>query len=116
MAEVRIENVLKHVASVNRVKVRHISGKFGLAVGYSLTHRTDTYITYSPAMGAKSWYPHTGHCDDCSERLNCEKEIRQLAIDWKVSIREDLLPAELGKHLFGTVMRRLGWESKPEPD
>ncbi|MHA2147545.1 MAG: hypothetical protein ACXAAN_02715 [Candidatus Thorarchaeota archaeon] len=33
MAEVRIENLLKHVASVNRVKVKHMSGKYGIAVG-----------------------------------------------------------------------------------
>ena len=116
MAEVRIENMLKHVASMNRVKVRYISGKFGIAVGYCLTRRTETYITYSPAMGAKSWYPHTGNCDDCSERPNCEKELSQLAIDWKVSIREGMSPTELGKYLFDTVMRRLGWESKPDPD
>ena len=116
MAEDRIENLLKHVASVNHVKVKHLSGKFGIAVGYCPTHRTDTYIVYSPAIGVHSWYPHTGNCDDCSERSNCEKELRQLAIEWKVSIREGMPPTELGKHLFDTVMRRLGWENKPEPD
>ncbi|MHA2301608.1 MAG: hypothetical protein ACXACD_11700, partial [Candidatus Thorarchaeota archaeon] len=90
--------------------------KYGIAVGYCPTHRTDTYIVYSPAIGVPSWYPHTGNCDDCSERSNCEKELHQLAIEWKVSISEDMPPTELGKHLFDTVMRRLGWENKPEPD
>ncbi|MHA2379165.1 MAG: hypothetical protein ACXADS_07805 [Candidatus Thorarchaeota archaeon] len=116
MAEKRIANLLKHAASVNRVKVKHLSGKYGIAVGYCPTYQTDTYVIYSPTLGVQTWFTHTGECGDCSERPQCEKTLRQLAIEWEISFREDMPPTELGNYLFNTVMRRLRWKDESDPD
>ncbi|MCK4484779.1 MAG: hypothetical protein KAU89_08135 [Candidatus Thorarchaeota archaeon] len=109
IAEQRIEKLLTNAAFTNRIKVAHMSGKYGFAVGYCPTHKTDTYITYSPSIGVQIWFDHEGECGNCSERLECARIVRNLAREWEVPIPKNMIPTKAAKKLFEAIMRRLKW-------
>jgi len=109
IAEERIEKILQHTASTNRVSIRHMSSKYGFAVGYCSANKSDTYIVYSPSLGTQLWFNHGGECENCCEKSVCEKTIRILADEWNVLLPEDLPATEAGEELFNAIMRRLKW-------
>ncbi len=109
IAEERIEKTLMHIASTNRIRIRHISPRYGFAVGYCPANQSDTYIVYSPVLGTQLWFNHAGDCKSCVEKPVCEKMLRTLADEWNLPLSEVLPPTEAGKELFNAIMRRLQW-------
>ena len=108
-AETRMEQILLHTASTNRISIRHMSPRYGFAVGYCSANKSDTYIVYSPALGTQLWFNHRGACENCCEKPVCEKTIRILSDEWNIPMSEDLPSSEAGEILFNTIMRRLKW-------
>ncbi|MHA1137059.1 MAG: hypothetical protein ACTSSE_11290 [Candidatus Thorarchaeota archaeon] len=109
IAEERIEKILLHSASANRITIRHISPRYGFAVGYCTANKSDTYIVYSPAIGTQVWFDHKGNCENCSEKQVCYKILHTLAEEWKLPLPEGLPSTEAGEVLFNLIMRRLKW-------
>ena len=109
IAEERIEQILLHTASTNRMSIRHMSPRYGFAVGYCPANKSDTYIVYSPSLGTQLWFNHGGECENCCEKPVCEKTLRILADEWNISLPEDLPATEAGEVLFNAIMRRLKW-------
>ena len=109
IAEERVERILLHSASANRIKIRHISSRYGFAVGHCSANKSDTYIVYSPAMGTQLWFNHGGDCENCSEKQVCYEILHTLAEEWKLPLPEGLPPTEAGEVLFNLIMRRLKW-------
>jgi hypothetical protein len=109
IAEERIEKILLYTASSNRIGIRHISSRYGFAVGNDPANKSETYIVYSPALGTQVWYSHEGDCRNCSEKSVCEEVLHALAAEWAVSIPRDLPPTDAVEKLFITLMRRLKW-------
>ena len=109
IAEERIEQILQHTASTNRVSIRHLSPRYGFAVGYCSANKSDTYIVYSPSLGTQLWFNHGGDCENCCEKPVCEKTLRILADEWNVPIPESIPATEAGEVLFNAIMRRLKW-------
>jgi len=109
IAEERIEKILMHTASTNRVSIKHLSPRYGFAVGYCSANKSDTYILYSPSLGIQLWFNHGGECENCSEKPVCEKTLRVLADEWNVPLPENLPATEAGEELFNAIMRRLKW-------
>ena len=109
IAEERIERILLHSASANRIKIRYISPRYGFAVGYCAANKSDTYIVYSPTMGTQLWFNHRGNCETCSEKQVCYEMLHTLAEEWKLPLPEGLPATEAGEVLFNMIMRRLKW-------
>ncbi len=109
IAEERVERILLHSASANRIKIRYISPRYGFAVGYCAANKSDTYIVYSPAMGTQLWFNHRGNCENCSEKQVCYEMLHTLAEEWNLPLPEDLPATEAGEELFNLIMRRLKW-------
>lgn len=109
IAEDRIEKTLMHIASTNRIRIRHISPRYGFAVGYCPANQSDTYIVYSPVLGTQLWFNHAGDCESCVERSVCERMLRTLANEWNLPLSEVSPPTEAGEELFNAIMRRLKW-------
>jgi len=109
IAEERIEKILQHTASTNRISIRHISPRYGFAVGYCSANKSDTYIVYSPSLGTQLWFNHGGECENCPEKPVCEKTLRTLADEWNITLPEDLPATEAGEELFNAIMRQLKW-------
>ena len=109
IAEERIERILLHSASANRIKIRHISPRYGFAVGYCPANKSETYIVYSPALGTQVWFSHGGDCSSCSEQSVCEKTIHTLAHEWNLLLQKGLPATEAAEELFIAIMRRLKW-------
>jgi hypothetical protein len=109
IAKERIEKALSHAALTNRIKIEHMSPKYGFAVGYCYANKSDTYIVYSPTLGTQVWFNHRGDCRNCDERSVCDKTIRILANEWGVPLPKDLPPTNAAEELFITIMRRLKW-------
>jgi hypothetical protein len=109
IAEERIEKILLYTASSNRVGVRHISPRYGFAVGVGPANKSETYIVYSPTLGSQVWYSHEGDCRNCSEKSVCEEILQTLAVEWAVPVPKDLPPTDAVENLFNTLMRRLKW-------
>jgi hypothetical protein len=116
IAEARIDKLLRHAASINRIKVRHISSQYGIAVGHCPSYNTETYILYSPKIGIQTWFAHQGECGNCDQLDQCTQTLLQLAEEWDVPIPDDRPPTDLSVYLFDVIMRRLKWvhESKEE--
>ncbi len=113
IAEARINKLLRHAASINRIQIRHISTYYGIAVGYCPAYDTDTYILYSPKIGIQTWFAHTGDCGTCDQINQCTDTLQQLAEEWKIPIPDDRPPTDLSVYLFDTIMRRLKWVKDP---
>ncbi|MFW9802729.1 MAG: hypothetical protein ACFFFC_08770 [Candidatus Thorarchaeota archaeon] len=109
IAEERIGTLLKHAASVNRVKIRHLSPKYGFAVGYCSAHRMDTFILFSPKMGVQTWFDHEEDCGSCAEVIDCKRTLTQLAEEWEISLKGMETPTDMAAHMFEVIMRRLKW-------
>ncbi|MHA1927910.1 MAG: hypothetical protein ACTSV2_04925 [Candidatus Thorarchaeota archaeon] len=109
IAEERIEQILRHTASTNRMSIRHMSTRYGFAVGYCPANKSDTYIVYSPSLGTQLWFNHGGDCENCSEKPVCEKTLHILAEEWNVPLQKNLPATEAGEDLFNAIMRRLKW-------
>lgn len=110
IAEARIRRLLENAASINRIKIHHISEKYGLILGYSPSTQSETYITFSPSLGIQTWYNHKGDCSSCSEYENCNTLLLQIAKEWDIKINEELVPTELSEFIFNSLMRRLKWK------
>ncbi len=109
IAEKRIDQILRHTASTNRISIRHISPRYGFAVGYCSANKSDTYIVYSPSLGTQLWFNHRGECENCCEKDVCEKTLRMLADEWNIPLSEKLPATEAGEEIFNAIMRRLKW-------
>ncbi len=109
IAEERIGKLLKHAASVNRIKLRHISPSYGFAVGYCSANQMDTFVLYSPKIGVQTWFDHDGECGSCAELSECTQTLTQLAVEWKIPMKGKKTPSEMAAHMFGTIMGRLKW-------
>ena len=114
IAEARIDKLLRHAASINRIKVRHINTRYGIAVCFCSAYNTDTYILYSPKIGIQTWFAHKGECGTCEQLDQCNDTLRQLAEEWEVPIPDDRPPTDLSVYLFDVIMRRLKWVKKME--
>jgi len=114
IAEARIDKLLRHAASINRIKIRNISTYYGIAVGYCPAYDTDTYILYSPKIGIQTWFAHTGDCGTCDQHDQCTDTLQQLAEEWKIPIPDDRPPTDLSIYLFDAIMRRLKWVKDSE--
>ena len=110
IAEARIRRLLENAASINRIKIHHISEKYGLIYGYSPSTQSETYITFSPSIGVQTWYKHQGECESCSEYESCNTMLLQIAKEWDVQINKKMVPTELSDYVFGSIMRRLKWK------
>jgi hypothetical protein len=111
-AEERIEKLLQHAASINRVRIEHLSTRYGIAKGFCHAYDTDTYIFYSPKIGLQTWYEHTGICGTCDLEDQCLKTLRTLAEEWEIPLPDDRPPTELGVYLVDIITRRLKWSQK----
>jgi hypothetical protein len=111
-AEGRIEKLLQHAASVNRVKIEHLNVKYGIAKGYCHAYDTDTYIFYSPKIGLQTWYEHKRVCGTCEMEDQCLRTLRTLAEEWEIPLPDDKPPTELGVYLVDIIGRRLKWNQK----
>lgn len=109
IAETRIKKLLLHTATINRIQVKHISSRYGIAVGYCPANQSDTYIVYSPRLGVQTWFTHKGECGSCAQQSECRQTLQQLAKEWIISIPEDKPPTDVALHLFTTITRRLEW-------
>ena len=109
-AESRIEKLLQHAASVNRVKIEHLSVKYGIAKGFCHAYNAETYIFYSPKIGLQTWYVHKGDCGTCEMEDQCLKTLQTLAEEWEIPLPDDKPPTELGVYLVEIIRRRLKWE------
>ncbi len=109
IAEERIEKILRHTASTNRVRIRHISPRYGFASGYCHANKSDTYIVYSPVLGTQLWFNHRGYCESCYEKSVCERTIRLLADEWQLPVPEGLPATQAAEEIFLKMMRRLKW-------
>lgn len=109
-AEGRIEKLMRHTASVNRITIKRMSPTYGLAVGFCPSYNSDAYITFSPNHGLQVWYDHIGDCESCEEKSSCEQVLRNLADEWEIDIQENVQPTLLAKTLFSEILRRLKWK------
>ncbi len=109
IAEERIERILLHSASANRINIEHISPRYGFAVGYCPANKSETYIVYSPALGTQLWFSHGGNCGNCSEQAICEKTIHTLAHEWNLPIPRGIQATDAAEELVIAIMRRLKW-------
>jgi len=109
IAEERIEKILLYTASSNRIGIRHVSPRYGFAVGNDPANKSETYIVYSTTLGTQVWSSHEGNCANCSERSVCEEILHALANEWGLPIPKDLPPTDAVEELFITLMRRLKW-------
>ena len=109
IAEERIESILLHSASTNRINIQHISPRYGFAVGYCSANKSETYIVYSPTLGTQVWFSHGGDCGNCSEQSVCEKTIHTLAHKWNLPLPKEIPATEAAEELFIAIMRRLKW-------
>jgi hypothetical protein len=114
-AETRIKKLLNHAATINRIKLNHLSPRYGIAAGYCPATQTDTYITYSPTLGIQTWFTHTGDCASCAQRRDCEKMLHQLAKEWEITLSDDQPPTQMALQLFNTILRRLHWKEVKSP-
>jgi hypothetical protein len=114
IAEARIDKLLRHAASISRIKVRHINTRYGIAVGFCPAYNTDTYILYSPKIGIQTWFAHQGDCGNCDQLDQCKHTLHQLAEEWEVPIPDDRPPTDLSVYLFDVIMRRLKWVKDQE--
>ncbi|UCE10873.1 MAG: hypothetical protein JSW61_02800 [Candidatus Thorarchaeota archaeon] len=109
IAEQRIEKLLRHAASINRIRIRDISTKYGLVYGYCPAYDTETYIFYSPKIGIQTWYAHRGECGSCELLKQCETTLKQIAEEWEIEVPEATPPTDLSIYLFDIIMRRMKW-------
>ena len=109
IAKKRMEQILRHTASTNRISIRHISPRYGFAVGYCSANKSDTYIVYSPSLGTQLWFNHRGNCENCCEKKVCYEMLHTLAEEWRLPLPEGLPATEAGEELFNSIMRRLKW-------
>jgi len=110
-AEARIKRLIEHAASVNRVKIQHLSAQYGFAEGYCYSYNSKTFITYSPKIGVQNWYIHKGDCGTCDMEEQCKEILYTLAEEWEIAFPPNMPPTELGEFLFNTIRRRLKWET-----
>ena len=109
VAEARILDLLHHTAQVNRIKLRHTSTQFGIAVGYCPSVQSKAYIFYSPKLGVQTWYVHKGNCTDCESKATCTQTLDQLSSEWMISLPQNQSPSDKALHLFRKIEERLGW-------
>ena len=109
-AESRIDKLLQHAASINRVKIDHLNAQYGIAKGYCYTHDAATYIVYSPKIGLRTWYVHKGDCGTCGILDQCRNTLQTLGEEWEIPLPEDKPPTDLAVYLFDIIERRLKWE------
>lgn len=109
IAEQRIERLLRNTASITRIEVSNLSGKYGFAFGYSTMHKSKTYITYSPSYGIHTWFDHVGPCNDCEKNDECHRILQKLSEEWQVQIPANIPPTAAAIFLFDKVMKRLNW-------
>jgi hypothetical protein len=110
IAEKRIERLLLHAASVNRIELEHISPQHGIAVGECPALHTTAYFTYTSGMGVQTWYCHVGNCEACDKASDCRAVLETLSKEWGIALPEGLTPTEMGMHLFSMIMEELGWK------
>lgn len=109
-AESRIEKLIQHAASINRVTIEHLNSQYGIAKGYCHTHDATTYIVYSPKIGLRTWYVHRGDCGTCEILDQCRSTLQTLGEEWEIPLPDDKPPTDLAVYLFDTIERRLIWE------
>ncbi len=110
IAENRIEKLLKHTASVSMIDIRNLSSEYGIAEGYCHEFDSDTYITYSPKIGVRTWFAHSGNCKSCSKLDDCKQVLQNLSKEWKIPLPKNKQPTLQGDFLFKEIKRRLEWE------
>jgi len=109
-AEQRIKKLMEHAASVNRVKIRRLSARYGIVEGYCHANDSQTYITYSPKIGVLNWYEHTGDCGTCDIERQCKEALHTLAEEWEIPVPPNMPPTKLSEHLFNSIRRKLKWD------
>ncbi|MFW9848360.1 MAG: hypothetical protein ACFFF4_04425 [Candidatus Thorarchaeota archaeon] len=114
IAEARINKLLLNAASINRIEIRHINTRYGIAVGFCPAYDMVTYILYSPKIGVQTWFDHHGDCGTCDHLKQCIDTLQQLAEEWEIPIPDDRPPTDLSRYLFDTIMRRLKWVKEKE--
>ncbi|UCB52728.1 MAG: hypothetical protein JSV10_01145 [Candidatus Zixiibacteriota bacterium] len=110
IAEDRIDKLLHHTATVNRIKIEHLSTRYGIAEGYCHANDSQTYITYSPKSGVLNWYEHIGDCGTCDIENQCKEVLHTLAEEWEIPAPPNMSPTELSEYLFNIIRRRLKWD------
>jgi len=114
IAEERIDKLLRHAASINRIKIRHINTRYGIAAGFCPAYGMETYILYSPKIGVQTWFNHEGECGTCDHINQCVDTLQQLAEEWEIPIPDDRPPTVLSTYLFDKITRRLKWIKEKE--
>jgi len=114
IAEARINKLLRNAASINRIEIRHIDTRYGIAVGFCPAYNMETYILYSPKIGVQTWFDHQGDCGTCDHLNQCVDTLQQLAEEWEITIPDDRPPTDLSRYLFDNIMRRLKWVKEKE--
>ncbi|MFX1541053.1 MAG: hypothetical protein ACFFBX_09775 [Promethearchaeota archaeon] len=109
IAEGRILQLFHHTARVNRIKLKHISSRYGVAVGYCPSVQSKAYIIYSPNLGIQTWYTHKGNCRDCESKAICKQTLEQLSVEWMISLPQNQSISENALVLFKKIEERLGW-------
>ena len=109
IAEERIEKILRHTASTNRIRIQQISPRYGFASGYCHANKSNVYIVYSPTLGTQLWFNHKGDCSSCIEQSVCKKTIYTLAQEWNLPLPKGIPATEAAEELFIAIMRRLKW-------
>ena len=109
-AEGRIKKLIEHAASVDRVKIKRLSARYGIAEGFCHAYDSQVYVVYSPKMGVHNWFVHQGNCGTCDLADECREILHTLAEEWEIGIPPEMSPSELGVYLFETIRRRLKWD------
>ncbi|MFW9805687.1 MAG: hypothetical protein ACFFFK_03035 [Candidatus Thorarchaeota archaeon] len=109
-AEDRIKKLIEHAASVDRVKIKRMSARYGIAEGYCHANSSKTYITYSPKIGVLNWYEHIGDCGSCGIKDQCTEALHTLAEEWEIPTSPDTPPTDLSQYMFNIIRRRLKWD------
>lgn len=109
IAEERVERILLHSASANRIKIRSISPRYGFAVGYCAGKQIGHVHCILSCHGTQLWFNHRGNCENCSEKQVCYELLHTLAEEWNLPLPEGLPATEAGEVLFNLIMRRLKW-------
>jgi transcriptional regulator len=106
IANSKIDESLKEVAKLNKIKIQTVNSATGILVGYSTPLQTEAIVTFTAKTGVQIWYEHEGHCQNCEELKTCREILLNEAKERNIPVPEDsasIVPSDFAKTLFTKI-------------
>jgi len=106
----KVNEALLETARVNKIDLKRVDFKRGIALGYSPEFKVRVIVSYSASNGVQLWYEHKGQCEKCEKLDKCREILLVEAKERNLKLTETettLPPSKLADTIFIQILGRV---------